>query len=353
MLNLNDREWKTFNLIGDNMFYIDDVKTFKSTALVESDGVFDIVGATSKNNGNVGFLPKQYSDYLTNGNCICLIKTGQGSVGDAVYKQGAFIPSNNVCVIRSSWLNRYNGMFIVAEINKQADRYSYGYIRNNSRIRKEQLMLPTADDGQPDYIFMEQYIREREDKLKQKYIDFVKAELETPPTPLEEKKWGEFFIGALFKVKRPKARSEKDYKEGSYPFVASGNFNNGVIRYCELRNESPDKGNCITVSPVDGSAFYQKGDFLGRGGAGSSILLLYCANINEYSGMFIARLIRQTCSKYNYGKMGNQDSIKRERILLPITDDGNPDYEYMEQYIKALMFGKYKKYLEYQNCLIP
>ena len=25
-------------------------------------------------------------------------------------------------------------------------------------------------------------------------------------------------------------------------------------------------------------------------------------------------------------------------------------YEYMEQYIKAVMFGKYKKYLEYQKC---
>ena len=228
MLNLNDREWKAFNLIDDNMFYIDEVKTFKSTALVESDGVFDIVGATSKNNGNVGFLPKQYANYLINGNCICLIKTGQGSVGDAVYKQGAFIPSNNVCVIRSSWLNRHNGIFIVAEINKQADRYSYGYIRNNSRIRKEQLMLPITNNGQPDYAFMEQYIREQEDKLKQKYI--CQSELETPPIPLDEKAWGEFFIGSLFDVKRPKARSERDYENGNYPFVASGNFNNGVIR---------------------------------------------------------------------------------------------------------------------------
>ena len=27
--------------------------------------------------------------------------------------------------------------------------------------------------------------------------------------------------------------------------------------------------------------------------------------------------------------------------------------EYMEKYIKAIMFGRYKKYLEYQNCLTP
>ena len=60
MLKLSDREWKSFNLIDDNMFYIDDVKTFKSTSEVLDDGVLDIVGATSKNNGNVGCLPKKY-----------------------------------------------------------------------------------------------------------------------------------------------------------------------------------------------------------------------------------------------------------------------------------------------------
>lgn len=49
-----------------------------------------------------------------------------------------------------------------------------------------------------------------------------------------------------------------------------------------------DKGNCITVSPVDGSAFYQETDFLGRGGAGSSILMLYNADINKYSGLFLS-----------------------------------------------------------------
>lgn len=169
---LEKKKWKAFNLISDEMFYIDEVKTFKSTALVEKNGLLDIVGATSKNNGNVGFLPKQYADYLTKGNCICLIKTGQGSVGDAVYKNGSFVPSNNVCVIRSSWLNKYNGMFIVAEINKQADRYSYGYIRNNPRIRKEQLMLPTTDSGQPDYNYMEQYIKAIMFRKYKNYLEY-------------------------------------------------------------------------------------------------------------------------------------------------------------------------------------
>ena len=165
---------------------------------------------------------------------------------------------------------------------------------------------------------------------------------------LSDREWKEFFIGDLFDVKRPKSRSEKDYEDGETPFVASGNVNNGVIRCCSIHeNETVDKGNCISVSPVDGSAFYQGADFLGRGGAGSSVLLLYCDKINTYSGLFISRMIRQTCSKYCYGKMGNQEGIKREKILLPKNNDGQPDYDFMEAFIKEREEIKRKEYLEY------
>ena len=89
-------------------------------------------------------------------------------------------------------------------------------------------------------------------------------------------KWKEFQIDTLFTVSRPASRSVKKYYDGNVPFVSSGNFNNGIDSYKKpLENENLDKGNCITVSPVDGSAFYQEVDFLGRGGGGSSIILLY------------------------------------------------------------------------------
>ena len=154
-------------------------------------------------------------------------------------------------------------------------------------------------------------------------------------------------IGTLFSVKRPKARSEKQYEYGKTPFVASGNVNNGVIKCCTPNeNEKIDTGNCITVSPVAGSAFYQEYNFLGRGGAGSSILMLYNPNINKYSGLFIARMIKQTCSKYSYGKMGSQESIKRERVMLPIDKSGNPDYTFMEQYVKQVQETIKLQYLQ-------
>lgn len=59
------------------------------------------------------------------------------------------------------------------------------------------------------------------------------------------------------------------------------------------------------------------------------------------------RTIKKTCSKYTYGHMGNKDSIKRERIMLPVTDSGEPDYAYMEQYVKNMMVRKYKQYMSF------
>lgn len=102
---------------------------------------------------------------------------------------------------------------------------------------------------------------------------------------LDEREWKTFHISDLFTVKRPAARNKDDYKEGPVPFVASGSVNNGVMKCCQsFDDEKLDAAGCITVSPVDGSAFYQPYDFLGRGGAGSSILMLYRDGLNLYTG---------------------------------------------------------------------
>lgn len=157
---------------------------------------------------------------------------------------------------------------------------------------------------------------------------------------MKDRNWERFCVGDLFKVKRPTTRSNKDYQTGDTPFVASGNFNNGVMTCCKVNNEQLDAGNCITVSPVDGSSFYQRIDFLGRGGAGSSVLLLYNQNLNHFNGLFLARTIRQTCSKYCYGKMGSQQSVKREQILIPVDAVSNPDYDFMTKVSRNIIIQK-------------
>ena len=157
--------------------------------------------------------------------------------------------------------------------------------------------------------------------------------------------WKDFTIGDIFEVKSPISRVQTDYVEGSVPFVASGNFNNGIQCYCSPKEkEELDKGNCISVSPVDGYAFYQENDFLGRGGAGSSIILLYNENLNKYNSLFICTIIRKICRDYKYNNMGNKNKIKSTKIYLPCDKNENPDWIYMEEYIKSEIVRSEKNY---------
>lgn len=149
--------------------------------------------------------------------------------------------------------------------------------------------------------------------------------------------WGEYEIEEVFDtIKRPASRRIGDYFPGEVPYVASGNYNNAVDSYRQPQiDEELEKGNCISVSPVDGSTFYQPVDFLGRGGAGSSIILLYNDLLNEYNGLFLSSAIGSTLTKkYEYSDMGNEQTIRKEKIKLPKNDEDEIDWGFMEKFIK-------------------
>ncbi|MEI6629014.1 MAG: restriction endonuclease subunit S [Alphaproteobacteria bacterium] len=151
---------------------------------------------------------------------------------------------------------------------------------------------------------------------------------------IDTTQWKEFVIGDLFEVRRTIARSHAKYVDGDVPFVASGSANNGVVKLCMCgENEKLDKGNSITVSPLDGSAFYQPTDFLGRGG-GSAILVLSNSSLNELNGLFLATVLRDTLTKYSYSDQLNSQSIILERVMIPSTTDGEPDWKYMRAVMK-------------------
>jgi hypothetical protein len=53
------------------------------------------------------------------------------------------------------------------------EKYSFNREINDIRINKEKILLPADDSGEPDYAFMEEYIREREMQLVQKYVSYI------------------------------------------------------------------------------------------------------------------------------------------------------------------------------------
>ena len=63
-------------------------------------------------------------------------------------------------------------------------------------------------------------------------------------------------------------------------------------------------------------------------------------------------MLNRLSEKYNFNREINDERISTEVILLPIDLTGNPDYEYMENYIKKLMHSKYTEYLNFKKSNI-
>lgn len=85
-----------------------------------------------------------------------------GTIGEAFYQKEAFFASEKIAVLelKNKELNPYLAMFLVTVIRKESSRYNYGYKWSiDTRMKKTRIKLPTDSSGNPDWQFMEDYIK--------------------------------------------------------------------------------------------------------------------------------------------------------------------------------------------------
>lgn len=84
---------------------------------------------------------------------------------------------------------------------------------------------------------------------------------------------------------------------------------------------------------------YQPNNFA----TGNKVYTLKNVNLNKYNALFITTILNKEAYKYSYGRARILSKLSNEIIKLPaITkEDGTyePDWEYMENYIKSLPYG--------------
>ena len=96
----------------------------------------------------------------------------------------------------------------------------------------------------------------------------------------------------------------------------------------------------IANSGSVGASFYHSYEFV----ASDHVTHLKNKNYNHFVYLFIATLTNRLSLKYNFNREINDKRISREKIMLPVNDKLQPDFEYMEQYIKNIIVNKYDKY---------
>lgn len=322
MMSLSEQEWNTFEI--QDIFEVINLKPEHKVNL-KSLGTTPYITRTEKNNGVENFYKGLH---IKKGNCI----TFGAETAKFYYQEYNFINGNKLYAIYNEHLNKYIALFLITLFKNQFLDYGYGFGLTGTRFSKKKIKLPTLNN-QPDYNFMEQYIKEKYFKIKSQIKEKQKHEI-IDWRELNEVKWSVFEMNNIFKFKQGKSKGLNHLKIGGFtPYLGAKYNNNGVLAFVESNRDFITKGNCISfIRNGEGSmgySIYKHEDHI----ATSDITNGYNNHLNKYNGQFISTISNLVRGKYNFGYKRSLTRLKKEQIKLP-TFNKQPDYNFMEQYMK-------------------
>lgn len=330
-MNLNTPLWKEFT-IGD---YFD---VYLSSGDLKIDdcepGNIPLISSGSTNNGIVGYIDEKGDGkaQIFKANCITV-----DMFCNAFYQNEDFyaVSHGRVNILCPKFkCNLQIGLFICSIIKKEQFKYSYGRAVYSSEITRMIIKLPSTPDNEPDWNYMEQYIK----SIKHKPLSTANQGRYSSLT-LGVENWVEFCVGDLFEVKKGKRLTSDDQTDGDTPYIGAIDSNNGVANY--IGQGAIHDGNTISLSYNGsvGEAFYQPKPFW----ATDDVNVLYFRKengvaFNKYIALFICAVLCQEKYRYSYGRKWVLESMKSTIIKLP-EKSGKPDWCYMENYMKSLPYG--------------
>lgn len=299
-------------------------------------GQVPFIGSIDSNNG--------YREYIGQtpihtGNTITV--NYNGSVAEAFYQPKSFWASDDVNVLYPKFtLNPYIALFITTIIKIEKYRFNYGRKWHVERMSNSNIKLPIDKNTNPDWQNIERFIKNL--TVVKKYdlenISVIKEPLINASLSIETTDWKWFEYQELFNIERGRGPRKKNLDgTGNTPVVTSSDSNNG---WTAVTTVNPiHAGNTIGVNRNGSIAesFYQPIPFCSTEDVH---IFKPKFQMNKYVGLFISTLIKKEKYRYNYGRKWGIARMKSSKIKLPINDAGNPDYEYMEKFIKSLSFSK-------------
>ncbi len=125
-------------------------------------------------------------------------------------------------------------------------------------------------------------------------------------------------VSYFFEVNNGKSSGEKNYREGQFPYISSGDLTNSIIRLVGI-DESKElfKYGGITVTAF-GQAYLQPWPFLARGNGGSAVRVLipkYQMSLNEL--IWFAAQINAQRWRFFYARMAIKSRLVRLEISSP------------------------------------
>lgn len=289
------------------------------------DGIAFVSRQTGQNGISAHVMPIDDIEPAPAGEVTCAL-SGNGVLTTCL-QQAPFYTGFHVAILRPKLkLTEQQSLFYCLCIKANRYRYSYGRQANKTLPT---LQIPAMDEI-PEWVAAFDL---------NKLHGVGDAITKTPPPNLDPAKWVSFKYDYLFDIERGKGPRKLSLNgEGETPFITAIDSNNGLTGFTV---EPPQHdGNVIAVNRNGNGvaeAFYQPAPF-----SSTEDVHVFKPRfqLNKRIAMFLIPLIRQEQYRFNYARKWGLERMKELIIRLPVRSSGEPDWQFMEDYIKSLPYSK-------------
>lgn len=327
MGKIDTSEWKEFRI---GVYFKVEYGRFHAKDELGT-GTVNYITTSGFNNG----ITNTCEEATHQGNCITV--ASDGAMGASFYQEEAFTTSNIVSTLTPlphTPLNKYNALFLCAIIfGKRAEFGWLGFKMSVDRVRNLRVKLPATPDGAPDWAYMESYMANLETKVAES-LTLLQAAKDAEKKKVDTREWGEFRVGELFDAERGKVKNIQPLTPGATPIIAAGAYNQGIAGMYAIDSAYKNR---ITVSCNGagcGSTFYHPYEFNVNGDA---ITLIEKKCMSDRAKQFVACILNATFTrKFSYEEKCSPQKALAEAMRLPIDKTGQPDWAYMEEYMRKV-----------------
>lgn len=316
--------WKEFHMT-DIGFKVYHGSRITKAERVEGDTVFLTAGF--ENCGVVGTIGNENIDVWEKPITVDMF-------GNVFYHDEACAGDDNIYAFLNSKLSKAAKLFVASAVaSVTQSKYSYQQQFRQGDANKLSVYLPCTHDGDPDWAYMESYMANLETKVAES-LTLLQAAKDAEKKKVDTREWGEFRVGELFDAERGKVKNIQPLTPGATPIIAAGAYNQGIAGMYEIDSAYKNR---ITVSCNGagcGSTFYHPYEFNVNGDA---ITLIEKKCMPDRAKQFVACILNATFTrKFSYEEKCSPQKALAEVMRLPIDKTGQPDWAYMEEYMRKV-----------------
>jgi restriction endonuclease S subunit len=365
---IDKKTWKPFQV--NDIFEVLNGKGITKQEISDHQGELPAVQSGEKNNGVIGYIDQEYCEQMkyTYSTQACLTVARTGSAGYVTFQPNGCCVGDSAKILKPRIMINTE-VFLFFRTLLMANKYRYTYARKvtEDNYKNEVIQIPSTLDGKPDYEMIEHYMKTLHSDVSDIpdcfleegyekacwYLDHVNqsrfeksyaGRVSDEKIDLFDREWLEFHLYDLFAIDSGNKfdRSKMTQFLPTVNFVGRSSENNGVTACVdEIEDVIPYEAGLMTVAlggEYLGSCFVQDAPFY----TSQNVAILKPLNqMSIYSKFFIAHLIRYESSN-NYKAFARELNahIKTNFVIrLPVTDGQEPDYGFMDRYIKSLSFS--------------